>query len=86
MMKDDGVKSRAEVYKQNPHISPWSVQMLQDDVESHVGCNHSQTCLLCRQTAGGPVRVQWCPSNKPKRFQRTISNYFMATDVGATGL
>ncbi len=32
---DDGVKSGAEVYKQDPHISPWSVQMLQDEVQSH---------------------------------------------------
>ncbi len=29
--KGDGVKSGAEVYKQDPHISPWSVQMLQDE-------------------------------------------------------
>ncbi len=34
----DGVKSGAEVYKQDPHISPWSVQMLQDEVQSHVDC------------------------------------------------
>ncbi len=32
---DDGVKNGAEVYKQDPHISPWSVQMLQDEVQSH---------------------------------------------------
>ncbi len=30
-----GVKSGAEVYKQDPYISPWSVQMLQDEVQSH---------------------------------------------------
>ncbi len=35
-VRDDGVKSGAEVYKQNPHISPWSVQILQDEVQSHV--------------------------------------------------
>ncbi len=29
---DNGVKSGEEVYKQDPHISPWSVQMLQDEV------------------------------------------------------
>ncbi len=29
-VRDDGVKSGAEVYKQDPHINPWSVQMLQD--------------------------------------------------------
>ncbi len=28
----DGVKSGAEVYKQDPYISPWSVQMLQDEM------------------------------------------------------
>ncbi len=28
--REDGVKSSAEVYKQDPRISPWSVQMLQD--------------------------------------------------------
>ncbi len=32
----DGIKSGAYVYKQDPHISPWSVQMLQDEVQSHV--------------------------------------------------
>ncbi len=35
---DDGVKIGAEVYKQDPQISPWSVQMLQDEVQSHVDC------------------------------------------------
>jgi len=35
-VRDDGVKSGAQVYKQDPHISPWSVQMLQDEVQSHV--------------------------------------------------
>ncbi len=28
--------------------------------------HHPQTCLLCTQTAGGPVRVQCRPSDKPK--------------------
>ncbi len=37
-VRDDGVKSGAEVYKQDPHIRPWSVQMLQDEVPSHVDC------------------------------------------------
>ncbi len=36
-VNDDDVKSGAEVYKQNPQISSWSVQMLQDEVQSHVG-------------------------------------------------
>ncbi len=31
-VRDYGVKSGTEVYKQDPHISPWSVQMLQDEV------------------------------------------------------
>ncbi len=35
---DDGVKSGAEVYKQDPHVSPWSVQLLQDEGQSHVDC------------------------------------------------
>ncbi len=35
---DDGVKSGAEVYKQDPLISPWSVQTLQDELQSHVEC------------------------------------------------
>ncbi len=44
---DDGVKSRAEVYKQDPHISPRSVQMLQDEVQSHVDCIiHRPVCLV----------------------------------------
>ncbi len=30
-VRDDVFKSGAEVYKQDPHISPWSVQMLQDE-------------------------------------------------------
>ncbi len=34
---------------------------------------HPQTCLLCRQTAGGPVRVQWRPSDKPKLVFQIIS-------------
>ncbi len=32
-VRDDGVKGGAEVYKQDPHISPWSVQMLQNEVQ-----------------------------------------------------
>ncbi len=35
-VRDDGVKSGAEVYKHDPYISPWSVQMLQDEVQSHL--------------------------------------------------
>ncbi len=35
--------------------------------------HHPQPCLLCRQTAGGPVRVQWCPSDKPKPVFRMTS-------------
>ncbi len=27
-VQDDGVKSGAEVYKQDPHISPWSAELL----------------------------------------------------------
>ncbi len=51
-------------------------------VWSAVPCwlHHPQTYLLCRQTAGGPIRVQWRPSDKPKLV---FSNYFMATDVRA---
>ncbi len=44
---DDGVKSGAEIYKQDPHISPWSVQMLQDEVQSHVDCIiHRPVCSV----------------------------------------
>ncbi len=44
---DDGVKSRAEVYKQDLHISPWSLQMLQEEVQSHVDCIiHRPVCSL----------------------------------------
>ncbi len=35
-VRDDGVKSGAEVYKQDPHMSHWSVQILPDEVQSHV--------------------------------------------------
>ncbi len=34
--------------------------------------HHPWTCFLSKQTAGGPVRVQWCPSDKPEPvFQMT---------------
>ncbi len=33
---DDRVKSQAEVYKQDPHVSLWSVQMLQNLMQSNV--------------------------------------------------
>src|SRR4029434_7470407 len=35
---DDGVKHRAEVYKQHPCICPLGVEVLQDVVQSHVDC------------------------------------------------
>ncbi len=59
-VQDDGVKSRAEVYKQDPHISPWSVQMLQDEVQSHVDCIiHIPACSVanCRGSSKGPVEA-----------------------------
>lgn len=37
-VRDDGVESRAEVHKQDPCISPWFVQMLEDVVQSHIDC------------------------------------------------
>ncbi len=46
-VRDDGVKSGAEVYKQDPHISPWSVQMLQDEVQSNDDCIiHRPVCSV----------------------------------------
>ncbi len=46
-VRDDVVKSDAEVYEQDPHISPWSVQMLQDEVQSHVDCIiHRPVCSV----------------------------------------
>ncbi len=46
-VQDDGVKSGAEVHKQDPHISPWSLQMLQDEVQSHVDCIiHRHVCSV----------------------------------------
>ncbi len=30
--------------------------------------HHPQTCLLCRQSAGDPIRVQWMPSDKPQKM------------------
>ncbi len=54
ILKGDGVKSGAEVYKQDPHISPWSVQILQDKVQSHVDCIiHRPVCSV-----GKPQGVQ----------------------------
>ncbi len=48
-VRDDGVKSGAEVHKQDPHISPWSVQMLQDEVQSHVDCIiHRPVCSVSK--------------------------------------
>ncbi len=35
--------------------------------------HHPQTYLLCRQTAWGPVRVQWRTSDKPKPVFQIIS-------------
>ncbi len=66
------VKSGAEVYKQDPHIRSWFIKMLQDEVQSHVDCIIHRP-LLHRQTTGGPVSVQWCPSNKPKPVFQIIS-------------
>ncbi len=46
------VKSWAEVYKQDPHIRPWSVQMLQDEVQSlalKVNCRGSSGVLQISQ-------------------------------------
>ncbi len=58
---DDSLKSGAEVYQQDPHISPWSVQMLQDEVQSHVG------------SVGKLQGVQGCPSDKPKPVFQIMS-------------
>ncbi len=48
-----------------PDAAGWSV----------VPCwlHHPQTCFLCWQTAGGPVRVQWRLSDKPKPVFQMIS-------------
>ncbi len=45
-VRDDGVKSGAEVYKQDPHIRPWSVQMLQDEVQTHDWIIHRPVCSV----------------------------------------
>ncbi len=58
--RDDGVKSGAVVYKEDPHISPWSVQMLQDEVQSHVDCIiHRPVCSVanCRGSSKRPVEA-----------------------------
>ncbi len=82
-VRDDGVKSRAEVYKQDQIL--WNyVRILSSHKSlvcpdaagwSAVPCwlHHPQTYLLCRQTAGGPIRVQWRPSDKPKPVFQMIS-------------
>ncbi len=81
-VRDDGVNSGAEVYKQDPHISPRSVQMLQDEVQSHVDCIiHRPVCSVgkLRGSSKGPMEAF--------RYAKTsLSNDFMATDVRATGL
>ncbi len=68
-VQDDGVKSGAEVYKQDPHISTWSVQMLQDEVQSHVDCIIHRTVCSVGKMPG----VQWRPSDKPKPVFQMIS-------------
>ncbi len=45
-VRDDGVESGAEVHKQDPCISPWFVQMLEEVVQSHEGTSHSSSDLL----------------------------------------
>jgi len=36
-----------QVHKQDPHISPWSVQMLQNIMQSHVDCIiHRPVCSV----------------------------------------
>ncbi len=66
-VRDDDVKGGAEVYKQDLHISPWSVQMLQDEVQSHFDCIiHRPVCSVGKPQRG-PVRVQCCPSDKPNQ-------------------
>ncbi len=68
---DDGVKSGAEVYKQ----VPWSVQMLQDEVDCII---HRPVCSV-----GKLQRVQWRASDKPKpifqmRIRLLVSLYLPA--------
>ncbi len=66
---DDGVKSGAEVYKQDPLISTWSVQMLQDEVQSHGDCIiHRPVCSVVKLQW-----VQWRASDKPKLVFQMIS-------------
>ncbi len=44
------VEGRTEVHKQDPHINPWFVQMLQDEVQSHVDCIiHGPVCSVSKQ-------------------------------------
>ncbi len=48
-VRDDGVESGAEVHKQDPCISPWFVQMLEDVVQSHVDCIiHRPVCSVSK--------------------------------------
>ncbi len=61
-VQDDVVKSRAKVYKEDPYISPWSVQMLQDEVQSHVDCITQRPVFSVGKLQG----VQWRPSDEPK--------------------
>lgn len=43
-----------EVQKQDPHINPWSVEMLQDVVQSHAD---RPVCPICKLK--GPVMSFW---------------------------
>ncbi len=70
-VRDDGVESGAEVHKQDPcmvcpDVGGWSA----------IACwlHHPQTCLLGKQTAGGPARFQYCPSGGPTRASQMTSS------------
>ncbi len=67
---DDGVKSGAEVYKQEPHISPWSVQMLQDEVQSYVDCIiHGPVCSVGKLQGSSKGQVEVIRKAKTKMIQ-----------------
>ncbi len=82
MIRHDGVKSGAEVYKQDPHISPWSVQMLQDEVQAHVDCViHRPVCPVGKLQGSSKG-----PAEAFRKDKTSLSNDFMTTDIRATGL
>ncbi len=77
------IELKAELKSTNRILtSPWSVQMLQNIMQSHVDCIiHRPVCSVgkLKRSSEGPVMsFRWASTS--------FSNNFMTSDVRATGL